>query len=143
MSDDAQRRFHVLLVEDSAADAELVREALQDVGSEARLTVASDADRAVQKLEDAADRPDLVLLDLRLPGRSGFHVLDHIKSTATLRSIPVVVLSSSGAARDVDRAYSGHANTYLRKPGDFDELVGMMATVDDYWRKRAELPFSD
>ena len=138
-----RERLHVLLVEDSPADAELVREALDEAGSDSELVVAPDASVALAHLDDPARRPHIVLLDLRLPGRSGFHVLEHIKKSEALRHIPVLVLSSSIAPPDVTRAYRGHANTYLRKPGDFGQLVEMMATVDDYWRRRAELPFSD
>jgi len=139
----AQRPLNVLLVEDSEADAELVREAFDDAGSRVELHTVPDANQALERLDDPESRPDVILLDLRLPGRSGFHVLDRVKGDEALCHIPVVVLSSSVAPPDVTRAYRGHANTYMRKPGDFAQLVEMMACVDEYWRERAELAFSD
>lgn len=138
-----QRPLDVLLVEDSVADAELVREALDDLDVDAHLEVVGDADGALARLDDPAARPHLVLLDLRLPGRSGFDVLEHVKTDASLRLIPVLILSSSGAPGDVRRAYASHANTYLRKPSGFDELVDLMETVAGYWRGKAELAISD
>lgn len=143
MAREAQRPFHLLLVEDSAADAELVREALAESGSAALLDVVGDVDGALTRLTQPGHRPHLVLLDLRLPGRSGFHVLDYMKAHEELRSIPVLVFSSSSAPADVERAYESYANTYLKKPTEFSDLVEMMASIGDYWCEQAELASSD
>lgn len=129
----------VLVIEDHPAIRHLVSVVLERF--DLHLIFANDGLAGLEAID--AHEPDLVLLDLRLPGRSGFHVLERIKGDAALCHIPVLILSSSIAPPDVTRAYKGYANTYLRKPASFGKLVEMMATVDDYWRNRAELACSD
>jgi CheY-like chemotaxis protein len=142
VASDTQTPFRLLLVEDSEADVELIRIALGETESRVTLEVASDAIEAVERLTSGDPLPHLVLLDLRLPGESGFAVLDHIKEDEVLRSIPVLILSSSAAPADVKRAYAAHANTYLQKPTEFSELVELMETVDAYWLGQARLAAS-
>jgi CheY-like chemotaxis protein len=145
MSADAFRSIKVLLVEDDDDDVQLVREALEAGQVSNRLTVLSDGAEALAYLRGegehaGAPRPDLVLLDLNLPGRDGRQVLADIKADPELRRIPVVVLTGSQADQDVVRSYDLHANAYVSKPGDFDRFVEIIHKIDDFFVTVVRLP---
>jgi CheY-like chemotaxis protein len=131
----------VLLVEDSPADVALVQRAFKRGGGVARLHVVRDGDAAVQYLEGSgefADRarhplPRLVLLDLKLPRRSGLEVLQWLRGQPGIGRMPVVVLTSSRESVDVGRAYDLGANGYLLKPVVFDDLLQLARTLDLFW----------
>lgn len=128
----------VLLVEDSVDDVLLVRRALNKAGLAVRLEVAADGDAALACLgADTSDRerlaPDLILLDLKLPRRSGLDVLRWIRSRAELAATPVVVLTSSAEHEDIQGAYAAGANSYLQKPVAFQGLVQLLTALDLYW----------
>ncbi|EYD74743.1 response regulator [Rubellimicrobium mesophilum DSM 19309] len=133
----------VLLVEDNEDDIELIRYAFDKVGIGNPLVTVSDGDAAVAYVTAGgiyADReryplPGLVLLDLKLPRRSGFEVLDAIRSYAATQHTPVVVLTSSDQTVDIERAYRRGANAYLVKPVSRDALLGMVQTLDAFWIK--------
>ncbi|MBA2505194.1 MAG: response regulator [Thermoleophilaceae bacterium] len=141
------REREILLVEDNPGDAELARHAFREAGVNANLRVASDGNAAVRYLRGEglhADRPepDFALLDLRMPGMDGFAVLREVKGDPTLRSIPIVVLTTSTADSDVAAAFKLHANAYHRKPvafGDFVELAGELSV---YWLDTVVTPRS-
>jgi CheY-like chemotaxis protein len=141
----------ILLVEDNATDVRLIRRALTRVPMHNPLQVLSDGDLAVAYLAgDApfADRrtyplPGLILLDLKLPKRSGLEVLRWMKTQPGLARIPVVILTSSRRAPDVNAAYDGHANSYLVKPVQFDDLQRMMGALHEFWIREAESPAED
>ena len=140
-----ERPIEILLVEDNAADARLTREALRIASVEARLRVACDGDEALGVLRRSrlgldGPRPDLVLLDLNLPGRSGREVLAEIKADADLAALPVVVLTTSDADDDVAACYALHANAYLVKPVDFTRFADAMASLAAFWLGAATLP---
>ena len=130
----------VLVVEDNPADVRLLREAFNEQRVNLELLVANDGDEATDLVRDPSRRPDLILLDLNLPRKDGREVLAEIKTDARLRSIPVLVLTSSEAERDVERSYSLHANGYLRKPLSFTELQNIVASIDAFWLTLARLP---
>lgn len=124
----------ILLVEDNAADARLVREACAEGGLDVSLTVAEDGIQAMDMLRARiATPPDIVLLDLNLPGRDGREVLAEIKGDPLLKDIPVVVLTTSSSPADVCQAYNLHANCYVTKPADFEEFVQVMQSIADFW----------
>lgn len=133
--------LEVLLVEDNPDHAELIRRAFSDRGSPVTLSVARHGEEALDFLfrrgeyRDPArsPRPRLILLDLRLPRVDGLDVLARIKSSAELRGIPAVVLTTSDAEPDVARACELHANSYLVKPGDFGRFESLLGTVESYW----------
>ena len=130
--------FEILLVDDNAGDIRMIIEGLKETAPTARLTVAWDGDEAIRLLQRegpyaVATRPDLILLDLRLPKRNGFDVLKEIKQNSSLARIPVVVRSSSEAAADVDRAYSLHANCYMIKSSDLEDFNTRMKILADFW----------
>lgn len=144
-SERTRRAIKVLLVEDDPGDVVIAREALKAAGLTTKLDVVSDGDEALEFLRaegrySKARRPDLVLLDLNLPGRSGLEVLAEVKADPDLRRIPVVVLTTSGSAEDIARSYDLHANVYVAKPVDFDEFARVVQQIDQFFGRVAELP---
>ncbi len=130
----------VLIVEDDEDDRALIARAFKRAKVEVRLQFAQDGDEALQALGAIASGashppPSVVLLDLKLPRRSGFEVLEWIKQHATLRRVPVVVLTSSQESTDLKRAYDLGANSYLVKPAKPDALLAMVERIDAYWLK--------
>ncbi len=136
---------NILLVEDNPADARLVQEALVERALDAALFWMPSGEQALAFLrhdaaQSAALMPDLVLLDLNLPGLSGHEVLAAIKQDPSLLHIPVVVLTSSSAPADVRAAYRAHANAYLVKPDDFDDFLALVADLHHHWLQAVLLP---
>jgi CheY-like chemotaxis protein len=131
----------ILIVEDNPTDVMLIRRAFAKANIGNPLQFVRDGDAAVHYLagdEAYADRdmyplPALVLLDLKLPRRSGLEVLQWLRSTSPLRRLPVVVLTSSKQSQDINRAYEFGANSYLVKPVEFDDLKKMVDKVHIYW----------
>lgn len=137
--------MHVLLVEDNPGDVLLTEEALAASTINITLTVMADGESALAFLRadpgyEERVRPDLVLLDLNLPGTAGNEVLSHLKEDAALRAVPVVVLSSSRVHDDVLDAYERYANTYVAKPMRFGDYSRVIRFIEDYWFRAAELP---
>jgi chemotaxis family two-component system response regulator Rcp1 len=132
----------ILLVEDNAGDAQLMRLAFAEALPAARLSVVTDGEAAVHALLDGGAPPDLVLLDLNLPRLSGHEVLAAIRAAEdpAVRRLPVVVLSSSSAASDVERSYDLGAAAYIAKPHDLDGLQGIVDTLARYWFSTVTLP---
>jgi CheY-like chemotaxis protein len=135
----------VLLVEDSAAEARLAREAIEELRHPVRLHIAADGEQAMEFLRRQgpyhdAPRPHLVLLDLNLPRKDGREVLRDMKSDADLRRIPVVILTTSQAPADIDRAYELYANCYIQKPLELDGFIQIVRSIHRYWLQMAELP---
>jgi len=135
----------ILLVEDSPDDVDLTLEAFKENSSRSRLHVVEDGIQALAFLRRqgayaSAPRPDLVLLDLNLPKKSGFEVLKEIKADPSLRRIPVVVLTTSSADADVARSYELAANCFITKPVDLDAFFSVVSVVDHFWRDVATLP---
>ena len=139
------RPVEILLVEDNPGDVRLTREALRAGKVRNNLYVASDGVDALAFLRREgqyadAVRPDLILLDLNLPRKDGREVLQEIKADATLRYIPVVVLTSSQAEQDILRAYDLHANCYVSKPVDLDQFIHVVHSIEDFWFTIVKLP---
>ncbi len=135
----------VLLVEDDPGDVLMIREAFDENRVRNELHVCSDGEDALAFLRQeaphvAAPRPDLVLLDLNLPRRDGREVLAEIKADDRLRTIPVVILTTSEAEEDVLRSYALHANAYVTKPVDFDRFIDVVRQIDDFFVTVVKLP---
>jgi len=138
----------ILIVEDNPTDVMLIRRALARLKIANPVQVIADGDRAVDYLsghDDYADRmqfplPALILLDLKLPRRSGLEVLEWLRRQEGLRRVPVVMLTSSRQSDDVNRAYDLGANSYLVKPVEFDGLQEMLGTINTYWIDWNEKP---
>ena len=129
----------LLLVEDNPGDAQLVRMAFAEALASARVSVVTDGEAALARLREEGP-PDLLLLDLNLPGLTGHEVLESIRTDAALRRLPVVVLSSSDAEADVTRSYELGANSHIAKPGDVDALFALAETLARYWFGAVTLP---
>ncbi len=127
--------LRVLLVEDNPADARLVQETLKEGRLLVELTVARDGFEALQILGNTkpAELPDLVLLDLNLPRKSGFEVLEEIKANELLRSIPIVIMTTSDADKDVVRSYNLHANAFITKPVALEEFIDTIRKTEEFW----------
>ena len=135
----------VLLVEDDPGDVLMTREAFEHHKLRNKLHVVADGVQALQFLRRegehaGAPRPGLVLLDLNLPRKDGREVLAEIKSDQALRSIPVVVLTTSEAEEDILRSYDLHANAYITKPVDFDRFIDVIRQIDDFFVTVVKLP---
>ncbi len=135
---DSGQAHVILLVEDNRGDVRLVQEALQHSGSSTRLETVRDGAEALAYLRREgkhaqAERPDLILLDLNLPKVNGHEVLAEIKKDERLRRIPVVILTASRAEDDLQQTYDLHANCYIVKPNDFDQVVATVAAIETFW----------
>jgi CheY-like chemotaxis protein len=143
LNTDRKRPARILLVEDNEADVMLAEIAFKECEEPPELEVAPDGEAALKRLrEDAgsAPAPDLVLLDLNMPGLDGKGVLRAIKGDDDLRRTPVVMLTSSRDPRDVHECYELGANAYLSKPADFSEFGAIARAVESFWLQRASLP---
>ena len=137
--------FEVLLVEDSPGDVRLTQEAFKEANVLVNLHVASDGEQAMALLSRDGEyakvpRPDLILLDLNLPKKDGREVLKEVKESATLGSIPVVILTTSAADEDVLRSYRLHANCYIAKPVDLEGFLKVVKSIDGFWLSVVKLP---
>jgi CheY-like chemotaxis protein len=139
------RPFEILLVEDNPGDARLLKEAFRDIEVPNNISIVKDGVDAIRFLTKkdeffSARRPDLVLLDLNLPKKDGREVLSEIKSDDSLKRIPVIVLTTSESDTDIQRVYSLHANSYIKKPVDLEEFETVVKTIEQFWLKLARLP---
>jgi len=145
MSPHPDHPLSVLLVEDDPGDVVIAREALAAGRLSTELHVVTDGVEAMAYLRRAngyaeADRPDLILLDLNLPRKSGHEVLSEVKQDPEFRRIPVVVLTTSQAREDSGQSYELHASVHVSKPADFDQFTEVVRQIDDFFGNIAELP---
>ena len=134
----------VLLVEDNPGDVRLTQEALREAKVRNRLHVAADGVAAMAFLRrmppyENAPVPDLILLDLNLPKKSGLEVLEQVKSDDRLQCIPIVILTTSQAERDVLEGYRLRANAYVTKPVDFDQFLSVIRSIEHFWLEIVKL----
>jgi len=135
----------ILLVEDSPGDVRLTQEAFRDANPSIRLHVASDGVEALAFLHHHgpyvdAPCPDLILLDLNLPKMDGREVLSHIKNNDDLKTIPTVILTTSGAEADIAKSYELQANCYPTKPVHFETFETLVKSINDFWLTKVALP---
>jgi CheY-like chemotaxis protein len=135
----------ILLIDDNPGDARLIAEVLHMAAPAAKLSVASDGMEGIQFLRRtgefaSAPIPDLILLDLRMPKKTGLEVLAEVKQDPILRSIPVVILTSSEAPQDIRNTYDLHANCFMTKPIDLMGFLKAIQSLNDYWFGMAKLP---
>ncbi len=137
--------IEVLLVEDSPGDVRLTQEAFHQANLSVHLHVATDGAEAMAFLRQEgryadAPRPDLTLLDLNLPKMDGREVLALIKEDKSLKTIPTVILTTSGAEEDIMKSYQLHANCYFTKPVQLDEFENLVKSINDFWLTKVKLP---
>jgi CheY-like chemotaxis protein len=138
----------VLLVEDDPGDVLLTKEAFSDNKVNNQLDVVSDGEEALAYLRQEGEhaearRPDLILLDLNLPRKGGLEVLEDIKADPGLRSIPVVILTTSAADEHILRSYDLHANAYVTKPVDFEQFIRIVRQIDEFFVSVVRRPGED
>jgi len=142
------RNINILLVEDNPADVRLIREAFKDNKTKNDFHVEQDGEAAINYLNNlksngngnGTTRPDLIILDLNLPKINGFEVLEKIKSNPVLKSIPVVVLSTSDSEEHIYKSYNLNANCYITKPVDFNQFLDVVRVIESFWFEIAKLP---
>jgi CheY-like chemotaxis protein len=135
----------ILLVEDNEGDVGLIEEVLEEAKIRNILHVAKDGEEAILFLHNeekfsGSPRTDIILLDLNLPKKDGREVLREIKEDNNLKNIPVVILTTSGAEKDIIRAYELHANAYVIKPLDFDKFIKVVEYIANFWLEVVKLP---
>jgi CheY-like chemotaxis protein len=145
MKRNGHRAAEILLVEDNEADARLADEALKESGTSSRLHLVEDGIQAMEFLRQEgqyadAPRPDVVLLDLNMPRMDGREVLAAVKGDPDLRSIPIVILSTSSAERDVEETYDLHANCFITKPLELDRFIEVIHQIEQFWLNTVQLP---
>ncbi len=139
------RPIEILMVEDNPVDVLVTREALKKGRILNNLSVAEDGEEAIDFLfrtgqYSAAPRPDLILLDLNLPKKDGREILMELKNHPDLRSIPVVVLTTSQAEEDVLRSYNSGANCFIVKPVDLEQFTATILSIENFWFSIVKLP---
>jgi len=139
------RPIEILLVEDSPSDTELTLEALKDFKVRNHVSVVEDGVQAMQFLRRQgpyaqAPRPDLIMLDLNLPRKDGREVLADIKGDDHLKTIPIVVLTTSRADQDILSAYQLNVNCYINKPVDFSQFLEVVRSIESFWLYVVTLP---
>jgi chemotaxis family two-component system response regulator Rcp1 len=140
-----ERPVRVLLVDDNPADARLMECALKTAAVQVVLSIVLDGFEALAYVRRqgaflSAARPDLIMLDLNLPGKDGYQVLRELRSDPGCRDIPVLIYSGSAAPNEVKRAYELGGNGYVQKPSDLDELMAVVASIESFWLRTALLP---
>lgn len=137
--------IHILLVEDNEGDIFLTKEAFENGKVYTELSVVKDGKAAMDFLKKEGEfskvkEPDLLLLDLNLPKKNGFEVLEFIKHDTKLKHIPVIILSTSSAERDINKCYENHANCYIIKPVDIESLFTVISKIENFWLSIVKLP---
>lgn len=137
--------IHILLAEDSEGDILLTTEALAEGRIINTVSVVRDGHEAICFLEKSgeycdAERPDLILLDVNMPKKSGHEVLDFIKHDDRFKTIPVIMLTTSSLEKDVHHSYSNYVNCYIVKPIEVDSFLKVIATIEDFWLQITRLP---
>ena len=145
MDESLSKVIDILLVEDNPGDVRLAQEALKESKIRNKLFVVDDGVEAMAFLRQqgkyvGAPRPDLILLDLNLPRKSGREVLAEVKTDESLKRIPVVVLTVSRAEEDVIKCYNYHANCYITKPLDFSQFMEVTKSIEEFWLTIVKLP---
>jgi CheY-like chemotaxis protein len=145
MSSTPIRPLEILMVDDNPADFELVRDTFEEQSLPGLLSSVRDGDEALRYLRrahpyGAAPRPDLILLDLNIPGKDGFEILSQIRVDQELSCIPIVILTSSASEEDIDRSYQLGANAYVVKPVGLDQFSMLVRSVEAFWLGTARLP---
>ena len=137
--------IEILLVEDNEGDVGLIEEVFEEAKIRNRLHIAENGEEAILFLHgegkfSGSPRPDIILLDLNLPKKDGREVLREIKEDHNLKNIPVVILTTSGAEKDIFRAYELRANAYVTKPLDFDQFIKVVESIGNFWLEIVKLP---
>lgn len=130
----------ILLVEDNEGDIVLTQEALKDGRIKNNVSIARDGVEALALLDSGEELPDLILLDINLPKLNGLEVLTAIKKDPRLKTIPVIMLSTSDEQNDIITSYNNYANCFITKPVDFNRFIEVVHTIETFWISIVKLP---
>jgi len=141
----SNQALDILLCEDNLGDVYIITNALQESQIKYNLNHVTNGEAAMGYLQQQEDyptvsRPDLVLLDLNLPKKSGLEVLQEIKSDPKLKAIPVIILTSSKAEQDILKCYQHYASCFVTKPFDFEEFTSAIKKIENFWLELVQLP---
>ncbi|TVQ02486.1 MAG: response regulator [Balneolaceae bacterium] len=139
------KTMHILLVEDNEGDILLIREAFEDARMINDLFVVKDGEKAIHYLNkregfEDVQTPDIILLDINLPRKNGFEVLEYIKENDKLKHIPVIMLTTSSSEKDVYSSYQKHANCFITKPIDVETFLKVITSIEYFWIHLVTLP---
>lgn len=145
MKDNCSRPAVILIIDDNPGDVRLMKEAFSDCKAPENLYNVTDGEEAIQFLKKKgkygnAPKPDIILLDLKLPKISGSELLNKLKKNSEFKQIPIIIFTSSDADADIIKAYNFHANCYIIKPTDFTDLVTVVKTIVEFWLNIVRLP---
>ena len=137
--------IHILLVEDNEGDILLTKEAFEDAKLHVKLSIVKDGIEAIdfvnkQGRYEGAEQPYLILLDVNLPKKNGHEVLRHIKENEAIKHIPVIMLTTSSAEKDINRSYGNYVNCYITKPVEVNDFMKVVSTIEDFWISIVKLP---
>lgn len=137
--------IEILLVEDDPGDVELIKESIRDSKIRLNLNVVSNGDDAIKFLKKEGDfnesqEPDLIILDLNLPRRSGMEVLGEVKGNEDLKHIPIIVMTTSDQDTDIIKSYKLGANSYVTKPLGIDQFAKIVSSIENFWLTVVKLP---
>ena len=140
--------IHILLVEDNEGDVILTTEAFENAKVHTELSVVRDGKAAMDFLKKEGDyfnasMPDLMLLDLNLPRKNGYEVLQFVKNNTDLMHIPVIILSTSSSDSDVNKCYENYANCYITKPMDIENFFSIVSRIENFWLSIVKLPMKN
>ena len=139
------KNINILLVEDNDGDILLTREALEEEDNSIKLNIVQDGEAAIDFINKSgkykeSEKPDFIILDINLPKLNGHEVLKYLKSEEEFRSIPVIILTTSSAKKDVVSAYNNFVNSYVIKSGDYEDYLIAIKDILRYWTKTVILP---
>lgn len=137
------KSIHILLIEDNEGDILLTTEALEESKIINRVSILRDGKAAIGYFEafnSMSDLPDLVLLDINLPKKSGQEVLVYLKSSDRFRQIPVIILTTSSSDKDITTSYRNHVNCYITKPIEAQEFINAVSKIEDFWINIVTIP---
>lgn len=139
------KNIEILLIDDNLGDADIIKEAFIELNFFANITIADNGDEAINYLKGGfinKPYPDLILLDINLPRKSGFEILTFIKKDEILKIIPVIILTNSEVEQDILNSYKNYANSYIIKPFDYEKFLEILSSIINFWFKSATLPFT-
>ncbi len=142
---ESKKTVHILLVEDNEGDILLTLDAFEESKINTEISVARNGQEALDFLYNRnaflkAKKPDLILLDINLPIYNGHEVLKQIKQDSNLKKIPVIMLTTSAFANDINQAYDNNCNSYVKKPLDMDEFIEAILKIENFWLELCTLP---
>ncbi|MFP4466189.1 MAG: response regulator [Candidatus Goldiibacteriota bacterium] len=140
-----EKKFEILLVDDNTADIELTKEVLEESGINTVFHAFTGAEKAMRFLKKQGEygcvpEPDIIMIDINIPGENGLDLLEKIKTDETIKHIPVFMLTASEEKKDINRAYKLHANCYITKPAGFEEFLKIVKRIKEFWFETIKLP---